>query len=131
MDELLSLLPVDERLLGAVSRESLVGLHSMLSWHGSPELRHLAFAALMRLGRQAPTLFRKDDDPAQDATAGTCCLSSRQRRSGFRSVWWMIPRKSYVAHHTQAPTLLCSALHERGHRLPEAAAGSFRCCRLD
>lgn len=78
MEELLSLLPSDERLLGMTSRESLAGLHSMLSWHGSPELRHLAFVALMRLGRQAPTLFRKDDDPAQDATAGTRFLRSRQ-----------------------------------------------------
>ena len=75
MRELLCLLPMDERVLGTASRDSLAGLHSMLSWHGSPELRHLAFVALMRLGRQAPTLFRTDDDPAQDATAGTCCLS--------------------------------------------------------
>ena len=72
MEEMLSLLPADDKALGAVSRESLAELHGMLSWHGSPELRHLAFVALMRLGRQAPTLFRKDDDPAQDATAGMC-----------------------------------------------------------
>ena len=42
----------------------------MLSWHDSPGLRHLAFVALMRLGQQAPTLFRKDEDPAHDATQG-------------------------------------------------------------
>ena len=79
MDELLALLPTDERSLEKISNDSLAVLHGMLSWHGSPELRHLAFMALMRLGRQAPTLFRKDDDPAQDATAGmgchkNCCL---------------------------------------------------------
>ncbi len=73
MEEMLSLLPTDEKALGAVFRDSLAELHSVLSWHGSPELRHLAFVALMRLGRQAPTLFRRDDDPAQDATAGMCC----------------------------------------------------------
>ena len=72
MEELLYLLPTDERALKGISRDSLAGLHNLLSWHGSPELRHMAFVALMRLGRQAPTLFRKDDDPAQDATAGVC-----------------------------------------------------------
>ena len=73
MEEVLALLPTDEGGLKKISKNSLVVLHGMLSWHGCPELRHLAFVALMRLGRQAPTLFRKDDDPAQDATAGMGC----------------------------------------------------------
>lgn len=72
MEELLCLLPTEERALAQVSRASLAVLHGMLSWHGSPELRHLAFTALMRLGRQAPTLFRKDEDPTHDVTAGMC-----------------------------------------------------------
>ena len=67
---MLGLLPTADKALGKVSRGSLEALHSMLSWHGSPGLRHLAFVALMRLGRQAPTLFRKDEDPAHDATEG-------------------------------------------------------------
>ena len=70
LEGLLGLLPTADKALGKVSRGSLEALHSMLSWHGSPGLRHLAFVALMRLGRQAPTLFRKDEDPAHDATEG-------------------------------------------------------------
>ena len=70
METLLALLPSDEKLLAKVSKDSLAALHAMLSWHGSPALRHLAFVALMRLGRQAPTLYRKDEEHAHDATQG-------------------------------------------------------------
>ena len=86
MEEMLFLLPADEKALGAISKESLAELHGMLSWHGNPELRHLAFVALMRLGRQAPTLFRKDDDPAQDATAGVP-VKPQKRRGRSLSTW--------------------------------------------
>ncbi len=73
MEALLALLPSDEQLLAKVSKDSLAALHAMLSWHSSPALRHLAFVALMRLGRQAPTLYRKDEEHAHDASQGMDC----------------------------------------------------------
>ena len=58
----------------------------MLSWHSTPKLPHLAFVAMMRLGGHTvhnPTLFQRVNDPAQDATAGTCCMGCLLGRCQF------------------------------------------------
>ena len=54
----------------APSLASLQRLHALLSAHDSPVLRHLAFAALMRCGGLAPTLFREEEDVGPAAAAG-------------------------------------------------------------
>lgn len=78
-EDLLLLLPGPARSSGgggggrkghAPSLASLQRLHALLSAHDSPVLRHLAFAALMRCGGLAPTLFREEEDVGPAAAAG-------------------------------------------------------------
>lgn len=84
--------------------ERLAALHALLGAGGEPRLRHLAFAALMRLGGAPATLFRdaEDDEPAGGGAGApvagpaghqtlALCMSRRARRSGRACVTRAVP----------------------------------------